>query len=235
VQINFDAWSHADAENLWASLTAELFDQLADAIDGREADGKLRNGLITEIARRLRKDAEALPLAQDAITLQRAAVQVAETKLANLAQEPVSAHVAGEMAKELIAKATPKELSDKDKKDPSKKHEVEKAEANKKRLDELLQACGVPPGERDPEKVGPLLSGLFELPSRAALLFVLLRRSAGRGVVYGLTAALATLIILAGGASGISAGEKSRRCGPTSSAAFPRLSRWERPGSLSAR
>ena len=31
MQNKFDAWSHADAENLWASLTAELFDQLADA------------------------------------------------------------------------------------------------------------------------------------------------------------------------------------------------------------
>jgi hypothetical protein len=57
VQNKFDAWSHADAENLGASLTAELFDQLADAIDGREPDGKLRTGLITEIAKRLRKDA----------------------------------------------------------------------------------------------------------------------------------------------------------------------------------
>ena len=200
VQINFDAWSHADAENLWASLTAELFDQLADAIDGREPDGKLRAGLITEIAKRLRKDAEASPLAEGAIEDQREVVQAAETKLASLEHEPVATTVAGEMANELFAKATPKELSDEDKKDPNKRREAEKAEANKKHLDELLQACGVPTGERDPEKLASLLSGLFDLPGRAALLFVLLRRSVGLGVAYGLTAALATLIIGAGGA-----------------------------------
>ncbi|WP_186293997.1 P-loop NTPase fold protein [Bradyrhizobium guangdongense] len=200
VQINFDAWSHADAENLWASLTAELFDQLADAIDGRAPDGKLRTGLITEIAKRLRRDAEASPLVEGAIELQREAIQAAETKLAGLEHEPVAATVAGEMAKELITKATPKELSDKDKRDPNKRREAEKAEAHKKRLDELLQACGVPTGERDPEKLASLLSGLFDLPSRAGLLFVLLRRSLSRGIIYGLTAALAVLTIGVGGA-----------------------------------
>jgi hypothetical protein len=200
VQINFDAWSHADAENLWASLTAELFDQLADAIDGREPDGKLRTGLITEIAKRLRKDAEATPVAADAIKSQRAAVQDAETRLASLEHEPVAAAVAGEMARDLIATATPKPLSEADKKKPDKVREAREAEENKKRLDELLQASGVPKGERDPEKLAPILSGLFDLPSRAALLFVLLRRSIGRGLAYGLGAVLAVLIIGAGGA-----------------------------------
>jgi hypothetical protein len=200
VQINFDAWSHADAENLWASLTAELFDQLADAIDGRKADGKLRNGLITEIAKRLRKDAEASPLAANAIEAQRQVVQNAETELASLDNEPVAPTVAGEMAQELIAAATPKALSEDDKKKPEKIREAKQAEENKKRLDELLQACGVPKGEGDAEKLAPILSGLFDLPGRAALLFVLLRRSVGRGVAYGLSAALVLLIIGAGGA-----------------------------------
>jgi KAP-like P-loop domain-containing protein len=195
VQVKFDAWSHADAENLWASLTAELFDQLADAIDGREPDGKLRTGLITEIAKRLHKDAEAAPLAADAIEQQREAVQQAETKLASLEHEPVAAAVAGEMAKDLIAKATPKLLGGTDKKDPNKRREAEKAEQNRKHLDELLQSCGLPKDERDPEKLASVLSGLFDLPGRAALLFVLLRRSVGRGVIYGLGAALAVLII----------------------------------------
>ena len=128
VQINFDAWSHADAENLWASLTAELFDQLADAIEGRHSDGKLKTGLMTEIAKRLRKDAEALPLAAGAVEFQRAVVQGAETTLASLDDEPVAATVASEMAQDLIAKATPKTLSEEDKKKPEKVREAKEAE-----------------------------------------------------------------------------------------------------------
>lgn len=200
VQINFDAWSHADAENLWASLTAELFDQLADAIDGREPDGKLRTGLITEIAKRLRKDAEASPLAAGAVETQRGVVQDAEIKLASLEHQPVAAMAAGDMVRDLMAAATPKQLSEDDKKKPDKVREAREAEENKKRLDELLQACGVPKGERDPEKLAPILSGLFDLPSRAALLFILLRGSVRRGVAYGLGAAAAVLIIGAVGA-----------------------------------
>jgi hypothetical protein len=200
VQINFDAWSHADAENLWASLTAELFDQLADAIDGREPDGKLRTGLITEIAKRLRKDTEAAPAAAGEIESQREEVRAAETRLAMLEHEPVAAAVAGEMAKELIDAATPKTLSEDDKKKPDKVREAKLAAENRKRLDELLQACGLPKGEHDPEKLAPILSGLFDLPSRAALLFVLLRSSIGRGAAWGLGAVLAVLIIGASGA-----------------------------------
>ncbi|MDO9562892.1 MAG: P-loop NTPase fold protein, partial [Bradyrhizobium sp.] len=200
VQIKFDAWSHADAENLWASLTAELFDQLADALDGRKPDGKLRAGLMTEIAKRLRKDAEVFPLAADTLKIQRDVVQNAETTLAGLEHEPVATKVAGEMAQDLFAAATPKPLSDEDKKNQVKVREANEAEENKKRLHELLQACGVPKDERDPEKLAPILSGLFDLPSRATLLFILLRRSIGHGIVYGLGAALAVLIIGAGGA-----------------------------------
>ena len=200
VQINFDAWSHADAENLWASLTAELFEQLADTIDGREPDGKLRAGLITEIAQRLRKDAEASPLAAAAVETQRTVVQAAETELARLERQPVAATVAAEMAVDLINAAMPKPLSEDDEKRPDKVREAKETDENKKRLDELLEAVGVPKGERDPKKLAPILSGLFDLPSRAALLFVLLRRSVGRGVAYGLVAAVAVLSIGAAGA-----------------------------------
>ena len=197
VQINFDAWSHADAENLWASLTAELFEQIADTIDSREPDGKLKAGLITEIAQRLRKDAEALPPAAATVETQRAVVQTAETELGRLEHEPVAATVAAKMAVDLINAATPKLLSEDDKKSPNKVREAQIAEENKKRLDEMLQAVGVPKGERDPEKLARTLSGLFDLPSRAALLFVLLRRSV-RG---GLGAALAVPVIVVCGAA----------------------------------
>jgi hypothetical protein len=200
VQIKFDAWSHADAENLWASLTAELFDQLADAIDDREPGGKLKEGLITEIAKRLRKDAEALPSGEKKVEDQRDKVRRAETALTRLEYEPVAATVAGEMAKELLAEATP--LSAEEKKKPEKAREAKQAEENKKQLDEVLEACGVPKDERDPEKLAPILSGLFELPSRATLLLVLLRGSVGRGVAYGLGAALVVLFLGAGGAVG---------------------------------
>jgi hypothetical protein len=71
----------------------------------------------------------------------------------------VATTVAGEMAKDLTAAATPKPLSWDDKKKPDKVSEAKEAEDNKKRLDELLQACRVPKSERDPEELAPILSG----------------------------------------------------------------------------
>ncbi|MET4323602.1 P-loop NTPase fold protein [Bradyrhizobium sp. RT5a] len=200
VQINFDAWSHADAENLWASLTAELFDQLTDALDGREADGKLRAGLITEIAKRLHKDTENELLAELAVETQRAVVRDAETTLAKLDQEPVITTVADEMAKDLIGQATPKRLSEDDKKNEAKVREAKEAEDNKHRLEELLQAGGIPKEERDPERLAAFLSGVFSLPSHIALILLLLRRGFVRGLFFGLGTVLALLIITGLGA-----------------------------------
>ncbi|MGY3149293.1 energy-coupling factor transporter ATP-binding protein EcfA2 [Bradyrhizobium sp. USDA 3397] len=199
VQINFDAWSHADAENLWASLTAELFEQIADTIDGREkADGKLRKGLITEIAKRLRKDTEAGSQVAANVDLQRATLHAAETTLAKLENEPVTATVASEMVGELLAKAKPKQLSKTEMADPSKVKENYEAEQNKKQLEGILEAAGVPASERDPKKLSALLSGLFELPGRTALLFIVLRRSLGRGALFGIPVALVLLLMVAG-------------------------------------
>jgi ABC-type multidrug transport system fused ATPase/permease subunit len=59
IQIEFSAWSFADSENLWAALTAEVFDQLAaGGIDGWRS--KPRADLVGSIAARLSNEAAAL-------------------------------------------------------------------------------------------------------------------------------------------------------------------------------
>jgi hypothetical protein len=147
VQINFDAWSHADAENLRASLTAELF----------KPGGKLRTGLTTEIAKRLRTDADASPLAAAAVESRRAAVQDAETKLAKLEHEPVAATVAGEMAQELIAAATPKELGEDDKKSPKRCAKPRKPKRRSNGSTSCFKPAGYQTTSAPPEKVAPIL------------------------------------------------------------------------------
>lgn len=59
LQIEFSAWSFADSENLWAALTAEIFDQLAaGGMDGWR--DKPRADLVGSIAARLSLEAAAL-------------------------------------------------------------------------------------------------------------------------------------------------------------------------------
>lgn len=68
IQVEFSAWSFADSDNLWAALTAEVFDQLAvGGIDGwSEKPGA---DLIASIAARV---------SRDSVTLNTAAAEAAE-------------------------------------------------------------------------------------------------------------------------------------------------------------
>jgi hypothetical protein len=52
VQIRFNAWTYADSDNLWASLTAEFFDQLA-AGGHSNWQGTQGRTVVAEVARRL--------------------------------------------------------------------------------------------------------------------------------------------------------------------------------------
>lgn len=81
VQIRFNAWTYADSENLWASLTAEFFDQLA----ARGADDWVRNQrglrIVQEIAGRVAEERKVAAKSEDRITQARRALAQAQDAL----------------------------------------------------------------------------------------------------------------------------------------------------------
>ncbi|MCZ4266044.1 P-loop NTPase fold protein [Erythrobacter sp. G21629-S1] len=64
MQLEFNAWTFADSENLWASLTAELFDQIAAGGGGAQRDAERGALLVKEVAARVSREASALTLAK---------------------------------------------------------------------------------------------------------------------------------------------------------------------------
>lgn len=66
MQLEFNAWTFADSENLWASLTSALFEQIASGgCDGsRKAIGAC---LIAEVAERTKKEEALLRAAQESL------------------------------------------------------------------------------------------------------------------------------------------------------------------------
>lgn len=64
MQLEFNAWTFADSENLWASLTAELFDQIAAGGGGAQRDAERGALLVKEVAARVGREASALTLAK---------------------------------------------------------------------------------------------------------------------------------------------------------------------------
>lgn len=64
MQLEFNAWTFADSENLWASLTAELFDQIAAGGSGAQGDAERGALLVKEVAARVGREASALTLAK---------------------------------------------------------------------------------------------------------------------------------------------------------------------------
>lgn len=64
MQLEFNAWTFADSENLWASLTAELFDQIAAGGGGAQRDADRGALLVKEVAARVGREASALTLAK---------------------------------------------------------------------------------------------------------------------------------------------------------------------------
>lgn len=63
MQLEFNAWTFADSENLWASLTAELFDQIAAGGSDR-AGAAVGSRLVAEVATRTGREASELTLAK---------------------------------------------------------------------------------------------------------------------------------------------------------------------------
>jgi len=63
MQLEFNAWSFADSENLWASLTSEIFEQIA-AGGKNAADGKIGAKLVSEVAERSSRETSLLRAAQ---------------------------------------------------------------------------------------------------------------------------------------------------------------------------
>ncbi|TCP99572.1 KAP-like P-loop domain-containing protein [Sphingomonas sp. PP-F2F-A104-K0414] len=63
MQLEFNAWSFADSENLWASLTAELFDQIAAGGIGGKADD-IGTRLVAEVAALTGREASELTIAR---------------------------------------------------------------------------------------------------------------------------------------------------------------------------
>jgi hypothetical protein len=81
VQIEFNAWTFADSENLWASLASEIFDQLrAGGIDKR--NGVEASKLVAQIAARLAKEAADLRSATEAADRQNHEIEAARERLA---------------------------------------------------------------------------------------------------------------------------------------------------------
>jgi hypothetical protein len=63
MQLEFNAWSFADSDNLWASLTSEIFEQIA-AGGKNAADGKIGAKLVSEVAERSSRETSLLRAAQ---------------------------------------------------------------------------------------------------------------------------------------------------------------------------
>ncbi len=90
VQIEFSAWSFADSDNLWAALTAEIFDQLATGgIDGWKA--KQRADLVGAIAARLSAEASTLNTASATVAEQGLVADQLEKALLKARQEKADA------------------------------------------------------------------------------------------------------------------------------------------------
>lgn len=121
VQVSLNAWTFADSGNLWASITSEIFDQVAaGGMDHRDAD--IGAKLVTEVARR--SDEEAAHL-RAALALQddsKAALEQAEREVEAAERDRTSAPLDAVRDALLAALKAGEETRPKtDEADPSKK------------------------------------------------------------------------------------------------------------------
>ncbi|MFC3579255.1 P-loop NTPase fold protein [Sphingomonas hylomeconis] len=79
MQLEFNAWSFADSENLWASLTAELFDQIA-AGGSERTSAAIGTRLVSEVAALTGREASELTIAK--MQLHESEGAIAEARLA---------------------------------------------------------------------------------------------------------------------------------------------------------
>lgn len=81
MQLELNAWSFADSENLWASLTSDIFEQIAAG--GKDAaDARIGARLISEVAERTSEEAATLRAAQAQLQESRARVKAADDAIA---------------------------------------------------------------------------------------------------------------------------------------------------------
>ncbi len=91
VQIEFNAWAYADSANLWASLTSEIFDQLA--VGGIQPEGgethatRSYAGLVRDVKLLSSRDATALRTSDDQISDLHRRMAVAREKLRSAEQD----------------------------------------------------------------------------------------------------------------------------------------------------
>lgn len=80
MQLEFNAWTFADSANLWASLTAELFDQIA-AGGSDHMSGAVGTKLVAEVAMRTGREAGELTLAKMQLEASADTIAAAEREL----------------------------------------------------------------------------------------------------------------------------------------------------------
>ena len=93
MQLEFNAWTFADSENLWASLTAELFDQIAAGGGGAQRDAERGALLVKEVAARVGREASAVTLAK--MKLEESEAEIASARKAVTEAKAQAEGVAG--------------------------------------------------------------------------------------------------------------------------------------------
>jgi hypothetical protein len=91
LQLELNAWTFADSGNLWASLTSDIFDQIAAGGSGA-ASAAIGKGIFSDIINRTNKEAEKLQAAK--VKLEASELQIATTDKA-LAAARLDARMSG--------------------------------------------------------------------------------------------------------------------------------------------
>lgn len=124
LQIEFNAWSFADSDNLWASLTSDIFEQIAaGGMDG--ANRKVGAKLVSEVAERTSAESAALRAAQASLQESQERIRTADNALAEAQadQRLVLVDAAFQTALELLGpKKEAKETVEQDKAAPVQQH-----------------------------------------------------------------------------------------------------------------
>ncbi|WP_340313689.1 P-loop NTPase fold protein [Rhizorhabdus argentea] len=123
IQVDFNAWTFADSDNLWASMTAELFDQIAAGGHDQKA---ARHGahLVQEVAARTGRETQARLTAEAQLRASTSKIADAEAILSQNAKSRSTGAIdaAAQALLELVGHAAddakPKDDEDKGKPEP---------------------------------------------------------------------------------------------------------------------
>lgn len=86
VQIRFNAWTYADSENLWASLTAEFFDQLRAGGFAKTGDARYHE-VVNAVRSRVAMAADDLQSLKGSVSAIAGNIEATNRELAALAQQ----------------------------------------------------------------------------------------------------------------------------------------------------